>query len=146
MMNDMLTYHCKRLECQNNVTFLGCTIALRSRRRKVLQSNFVVMGRTKLSSKFYVLLFEAKNGCSSLITKRLTRSSSFDVWKTNVWVCSISNLVNLVKVLLNLKFDHLKPKVGCSSSITNRWTRSSLFNVGKLMFEFDRCSIVRSQK
>ena len=44
-------------------------------------------------------------GCSSSITKRWTRSSSFDVRKTDVRVCSLSNLVNLVKAPLGSKFD-----------------------------------------
>ena len=43
--------------------------------------------------------------CSSSITKGWTGASSFDVRKNNVRVCSKSNLVNLVKVLLDSKFD-----------------------------------------
>ena len=46
-----------------------------------------------------------KRGCSSLITQKWTRSSSFNVRKNDVRVCSISNLVNLVKALLDSKFD-----------------------------------------
>ena len=84
---------------------------------------------------------KSKIGCSSSITKRLTRSSLFDVRKNDVWVCSISNLVNLVKALLCSMFDRLKPRIGCSSSITNRWTHSCSFNVWKMMFKSDPCSI-----
>ena len=43
-----------------------------------------------------------KIGCSSSIT---TRSSSFDVRKSDVRDSSKSNLVNLVKALLGSKFD-----------------------------------------
>ena len=46
-----------------------------------------------------------KIGCSSLITNRWTRSSSFDVRKSDVGVSSKSDLVNLVKALLGSKFD-----------------------------------------
>ena len=47
-----------------------------------------------------------KIGCSSLITKRWTNSSPFDVRKNDVQVSSMSNLVNLVKaLLLGLNFD-----------------------------------------
>ena len=46
-----------------------------------------------------------KIGCSSLITKSWTCSRSFDVRKTDVWVCSLRNLVNLVKALLGSKFN-----------------------------------------
>ena len=48
---------------------------------------------------------KTKIGCSSLITIKWTQSNSFDVWKKDVWVSSMSNLVNLVKALLGLKFD-----------------------------------------
>ena len=84
---------------------------------------------------------KAKIGCSSSISNKWTRSSSFDVRKNDVRVSSMSNLVNLVKALLGSMFVRSKPKIGCSSSITNRWTRSSSFDVRKMMFEFDRCSI-----
>ena len=44
--------------------------------------------------------------------------SSFDVQnKNDVRVSSMSNLVNLVKVLLSLMFDRLKPKKGCLSQL-----------------------------
>ena len=46
-----------------------------------------------------------KIGCSSSITNRLSRSSSFDVRKSDVRVSSKSNLVNPVKALLGSKFD-----------------------------------------
>ena len=46
-----------------------------------------------------------KIGCWSLITIRLTHSSSFDVWKNDVRVSSMSKLVNVVKTLLGSKFD-----------------------------------------
>ena len=68
------------------------------------------------------------------ITKRWTRSSSFNVRKANVWVCSLSNLVNLV-------FNSSKPKIWCSSSMTSRWTYLSSFDVQKIMFEFVWCSM-----
>ena len=45
------------------------------------------------------LIFEClkpKIGCSSLITKRWTRLSPFDVWKSDVQVWSMNNSVNLV--------------------------------------------------
>ena len=65
-----------------------------------------------------------KIGCSSSITKRWTRSCSIDVRKTDVRVCSLSNLVKLVKAPLSSMFDHSKPKVWCSSSMTSGWTCS----------------------
>ena len=43
--------------------------------------------------------------CSSSITNRLTRSSLFDVRKSEVRVSSKSDLVNLVKVLLGSTFN-----------------------------------------
>ena len=46
-----------------------------------------------------------KIGCSSSITIRWTRSSSFDVRKNDVRVSSMSNLVNIVRALLRSKFD-----------------------------------------
>ena len=46
-----------------------------------------------------------KIGCSSSITNRWTRSSSFDVRKNDVRDSLKSNLVNLVKALLGSKFD-----------------------------------------
>ena len=45
-----------------------------------------------------------KIGSSSSITNRLTRFSSFDVRKKDVWASLMSNLVNLVKTLLDSKF------------------------------------------
>ena len=46
-----------------------------------------------------------KIGCSSSITIRWTRLSSFDVRKNDVRVSSMSNLVNVVKTVLGSKFD-----------------------------------------
>ena len=82
-----------------------------------------------------------KIGCLSLISKRWTCSSQFNVQKNDVRVCSISNLLNLVKALLGSILDCSKPKLGCLSLIKNRRTRSSSFDVPKIMFEFFRCSI-----
>ena len=48
---------------------------------------------------------KAKIWCSSSITIRWTRSSSFDVRKNDVRVSSMSNLVNVVKTVLGSKFD-----------------------------------------
>ena len=48
-----------------------------------------------------------KIGCSSSITNRQTRSSLFDVQKNDVWVSSMSNILNVVKALLGSKFDVL---------------------------------------
>ena len=42
--------------------------------------------------------------CSSSITKRLTRSSPFDVRKKDIRVCSMINLVNIAKALLGSMF------------------------------------------
>ena len=42
---------------------------------------------------------KAKKECSSSITNRWIRSNSFNVWKNDGWVCSMSNLVNLVIAL-----------------------------------------------
>ena len=84
-----------------------------------------------------------KIGCLSSISKRWTRSSPFDVRKNDVRVCSMNNLVNLVKGfwVWCLMSVCSKPKFRCSSLIINRWTCSSLLNVQKMMFEFVRCSI-----
>ena len=65
--------------------------------------------------------------CSSSITSRWTRPSSFVYWKNDVRVGSMCNLVNQVKAWCSL---------GCLSSIANRWTCSNLFHVQKNMFEF----------
>ena len=46
-----------------------------------------------------------KNWVFEFDYQKIIRSSSFDVRKTNVRVCSLSNLVNLVKALLGSKFD-----------------------------------------
>ena len=46
-----------------------------------------------------------KIGCSSSNTNKWTRSSLFDVRKSDVQISRKSNLVNLVKALLGLKFD-----------------------------------------
>ena len=40
--------------------------------------------------------------CLSLITKERTYSGSFDVWKVEVWVCSMSNFVNLVPIMFDV--------------------------------------------
>ena len=53
----------------------------------------LVMGRTL----FEVWCLRPKIGCSSSITKRWIRSSPFDVWKNDVWVCLMSSSVNLGK-------------------------------------------------
>ena len=87
----------------------------------------IVMRRTM----FEVLCLKPKIRCSSSITKRWSRLSSSDVWKNDVRVSSMSNLVNIEKVPLSLMFVHSKPKIGCSSSITDRWTSSSLLDVWK---------------
>ena len=74
-----------------------------------------------------------KIGCSSSITKRLTRSNLFDVWKNDVQVSLMNNLLNLVKafyVWCSMSV-HSKQKFRCSSSITKRLTRSNLFDVWK---------------
>ena len=60
------------------------------------------------SNYVWSLMFDGskpKIGCLSLITKRWTWLSSFDVRKNDVWICSISNLVNLVKAILGSMFD-----------------------------------------
>ena len=44
----------------------------------------------------------------------------FYVLKSDVQVSSMSNLVNLVKALLGLMFNRLKPKIGCLSSFNIR--------------------------
>ena len=54
------------------------------------------------SNNIWSLMFDRlkpKIGCSSSITIRWTRSSSFDVQKKGVRVSSMSNLANLVKAL-----------------------------------------------
>ena len=56
-----------------------------------------------LGSMFYRL--KPRIGYSSSITKIWKCSGSFGVRKTDVWVCSLSNLVNLVNALLGSKFD-----------------------------------------
>ena len=56
------------------------------------------MGQTTVCPKF-----EAKNRVFKFEYQKT--NTSFDVRKTDVWVCSLSNLVNLVKVLLGSKFD-----------------------------------------
>ena len=53
------------------------------------------------------LRLKLKIGCSSLITKRWTHSSSFDVRKSDVQVCLLGNLVNLVQALLGSNFEVL---------------------------------------
>ena len=45
-----------------------------------------------------------KIGCSSSITKRWTHSSLFDVWKMDVWDCSMRNSVNLVMGCTTFEF------------------------------------------
>ena len=91
-------------------------------------------------------MFKAKKGCSNTFTKRWTCSSWFDAQKSDVRVCSMSDLVNLVLYILVLP----TKKVQCLmsvclrmflSSIIKGWTRLSLFDVQKMMFEFIRCSI-----
>ena len=73
-----------------------------------------------------------KIGCSSSITIRWTRSSSFDVRKNDVRVSSMSDLVNVVKALLGSKFD-----------VRSFEAKSRVFEFDHQlmnMFEFVRCS------
>ena len=70
-----------------------------------------------------------KIGCSSSITSKITCSCSFDVWKNDVGVCSMSSLVNIAKALLGSMLVRSKQKIGCSSLINNRWTHLSSFDV-----------------
>ena len=69
-----------------------------------LEDEKLVMGQTMIE----ILLFERlkpKIGCSSLITKRWTRLSPFDVRKNDVRVCSMSDFVILIEALLGSMFD-----------------------------------------
>ena len=70
----------------------------------------------------------------------LTRSSPFNVWSNKFGFCSMSNLLNLVKVRCSMSICP-KPKKECLSLIAKIWTRSSSFYVRKMMFKFVRCSI-----
>ena len=60
------------------------------------------------------LIFDSskpKLGCSKSNTKRWTRSSPIDVQKNDIQVCSMSNLVNLVKALLGSMSIRSKQKI-----------------------------------
>ena len=78
-----------------------------------------------------------KIGCLSLINKRWTCSSLFDVRKNYVWVCSMSNLKSLVKALLKSMFD--VPLFEAKNWVLE--FDHPLMN----MFEFVQCSFVWSQ-
>ena len=98
----------------------------------------VVMGRTKFevpcsifrSQKQGVQVQLAKDECAS----------PFNVWKSDVWVCLMNNLVKAVWVRCLMSVCS-KPKFRCSSSFIIRWTYSSSFEVRKMVFEFVGCSI-----
>ena len=96
-----------------------------------------------------VCSFKARKGCLSSFTKCWTCSSWFDAQKSDVRVCSMSDLVNPVLHILVLP----TKKVQCLmsvclrmflSSIIKGWTRLSLFDVQKMIFEFIRCSISKT--
>ena len=97
----------------------------------------------ELYSKFYVRSFEAKNRVFEFNYEKINMFECVWCSKNDVGVCSMNNLVNLVKDFLvrYLMSVCSKPKFRCSSSIINRWTCSGLLMFEKLMFEFVRCSI-----
>ena len=77
-----------------------------------------------IDNQFMIFCSDGSNNVQSSMFDRskpkIGCSSSFDVRKSDVQVSWKSNLVNLVKALLDSKFDLSKPKIGCSSSITSR--------------------------
>ena len=92
----------------------------------------------ELYSKFYVRSFEAKNRVFEFNYEKINMFECVWCSKNDVGVCSMNNLVNLVKDFLvrYLMSVCSKPKFRCycSSSIINSWTRSSSCNVRKMMF------------
>ena len=73
-----------------------------------------------------------KLGCSSSITKRLTRSSPFDVRNYDVWDCWMSNFINLVMDTLGSMF-HVR--------LFKAKNKVFQFNYQKMnMFESIQCS------
>ena len=68
-----------------------------------------------------------------MITNKWTHSSPFDVGKNNVWVCSLCNLSNLVKALLDSMSNV------CSFEANNKVF--VFYHQQMHMLEFVRCSI-----
>ena len=109
------------------VTLLLCLVEIH---KSLLFSTIFINGLSYVWSSMFDRL-KPKIGCSSSISKRWTHTSPFNVQKNDVRVCSMNNLVKLVKAfwVRCSMFVRSKPKFRCSSSIINRWTRLSLFDV-----------------
>ena len=77
----------------------------------------ITIDRSNYSRSSMFDCLKPKIGSLSLITKRIICLRSFDVRKNDVQVSSMSDSINLAKVLIGSMFVCSKPKIGCS--ITN---------------------------
>ena len=83
----------------------GYVVGKKRRSFKITFPDFI---RSDGSNNFQSSIFDSlkpKIGCLSSITKRWTRSSPFDVQKNDVWVCSMSDWVTLIKAQWGSMFD-----------------------------------------